>query len=136
MRAQGTFTVTSFEPASIEPAPEPVVTGLPLGIAVIEKAFDGEVKGRSTTVFTAVHDQSAGVGTYVALEAFEGSLNGAAGAFNFTHAATTTGSDRVDEHFAIVPSSGTGGLADIRGTGGLTIDADGTHSIWFEYERG
>ncbi len=38
------------------------------------------------------------------------------------------------EYFAIVPSSGTGQLAGISGTGGLVIDADGTHRIWLDYE--
>ncbi|HEX4089442.1 MAG TPA: DUF3224 domain-containing protein [Trebonia sp.] len=31
-------------------------------------------------------------------------------------------------------TSGTGQLAGIAGTGGLVIDADGTHRIWLEYE--
>jgi hypothetical protein len=52
------------------------------------------------------------------------------------HSASTTGSDRAGEYFAIVPSSGTGQLAGISGTGGLTIDADGTHRIWLDYEVG
>lgn len=34
----------------------------------------------------------------------------------------------------IVPGSGTGELAGITGTGGIEIDADGTHRVWFEYE--
>jgi len=136
MRAQGTFTVASFEPATLQPAPQPIATGLPLGVAVMEKRFAGEVEGRSATVFTSAFDPEAGVGSYVALETFEGSLNGVAGAFNFTHAATTTGADRAAEHFTIVPSSGTGGLAGIRRGGGLSVDADGTHAIWFEYELG
>jgi hypothetical protein len=56
------------------------------------------------------------------------------GTFNFTHAATTHGADRDAEHFVIVPSSGTGELTGIEGTGGLAIDDDGTHRIWFDYE--
>ena len=68
------------------------------------------------------------------MESFEGSLNGATGTFNFWHAASTTGADRGDEHFAIVPSSGTGELASITGGGGMAIDADGTHRVWFDYE--
>ena len=89
-----------------------------------------------STLFTAAFDQGTGVGTYVAMESFEGSVDGRAGAFNFAHSATTTGANREAEYFAIVPSSGTGALAGIRGTGGLEIEADGTHRIWFEYELG
>jgi hypothetical protein len=52
------------------------------------------------------------------------------------HSATTSGSDRGNEFFLIVPASGTGELAGITGTGGMAIDADGTHRMWFEYELG
>jgi hypothetical protein len=133
MRADATFTVESFVPVDQLPAPT-VVTGLPVGVAILEKRFAGEVVGRSSTLFTAAYDQTAGVGTYVAMESFEGSVGGKSGAFNFVHSATTTGADRSGEFFAIVPSSGTGELAGIVGSGGLTIDADGTHRMWFDYE--
>jgi uncharacterized protein DUF3224 len=133
MRADGTFIVKSFVPTGLVQDP-PVATRLPVGVARIEKRFEGEVAGRSSTLFTAAYDEAAGVGTYVALESFEGELNGRSGAFNFAHCATTTGDDRSAEFFTIVPASGSDELAGISGTGGLSIDADGTHRIWFEYE--
>lgn len=132
MRATGTFTVKAFVPTELKPEPA-VATGLPVGVATMEKQFEGDVVGRSATLFTAAYDQSTGVGTYVAMESFEGSLQGREGAFNFVHSATTSGSDRTAEFFTIVPSSGTGELAGITGGGGLAVDADGTHRIWFEY---
>ncbi|MEA2593393.1 MAG: hypothetical protein QOD62_3224 [Actinomycetota bacterium] len=133
MRADGTFSVKAFNPTSL--TPEPVIeTALPVGVAIIVKHFEGDITGRSATVFTAAFDQATGVGTYVAMESFEGSLDGKEGAFNFVHSASTAGSDRSAEYFAIVPSSGTGQLAGISGTGGLAIDPDGTHRIWFDYE--
>ena len=133
MRADGTFSVKSFVPAELVTDPA-VATGTPVGVATMEKLFDGEISGRSATLFTAAYDQAAGVGTYLAMESFEGSVNGRSGAFNFAHSATTSGSDRTNEFFVLVPSSGAGDLAGIRGTGGMAIDADGTHRIWFEYE--
>jgi hypothetical protein len=135
MRADGTFTVKAFVPTELVPEPA-VPTGLPVGVATIEKHFEGEVTGRSATLFTAAYDQTTGVGTYVAMESFEGSLNGRAGAFNFAHSATTTGSDRTAAFFTIVPSSGTGELTGISGSGGITVDADGTHRVWFDYDLG
>lgn len=135
MRANGTFSVKAFVPTELKPEP-PVVTGLPVGVATIEKHFEGEVTGRAATLFTAAYDQESGVGTYVAMESFEGSLHGRSGAFNFVHSATTSGSDRSAEFFHIVPASGTGDLAGISGTGGLAVDADGTHRIWLDYELG
>jgi hypothetical protein len=133
MRASGIFTVEAFVPAELTPEPPVVATGLPVGVASLEKRYEGEVSGRSATLFTAAYDQAAGVGTYVAMESFEGSLNGRSGAFTFVHSATTSGSDRTAEFFTVVPSSGTGELAGISGAGGMAVDADGTHRIWFEY---
>jgi hypothetical protein len=135
VRVTGTFKINSFKPTSLVPEPA-VTTGLPVGVSTLEKGYEGGVSGRSATLFTAAFDQATGVGTYVAMESFEGSLDGRAGAFNFVHSATTTGAKREGEYFAIVPSSGTGALVGIRGTGGLEIDADGTHRIWLEYELG
>ncbi|WP_330452648.1 MULTISPECIES: DUF3224 domain-containing protein [unclassified Streptomyces] len=133
MRASGTFTVNSFVPSELKPEPE-VVTALPVGVATIVKTFEGEVAGRSTTLFTAAFDQESGAGTYVAMESFEGALGGREGTFNFVHAASTTGDDRANEFFTIVPSSGTAALAGISGGGGLAVEEDGTHRIWFDFE--
>jgi Protein of unknown function (DUF3224) len=133
MRAAATFTVESFTPAALEPAPPEVTTALPVGVATIEKRFSGSVVGRSVTIFVAAFDQARGVGSYVAMESFEGALGGASGSFDFIHSASTSGADRADEHFLIVPSSGTGDLSAICGSGGMAIDADGTHRVWFDY---
>ncbi|KUO08586.1 DUF3224 domain-containing protein [Streptomyces sp. DSM 15324] len=135
MRASGTFSVHAFTPTGLKPEPE-VATALPVGVATMEKRYEGEVTGRSATLFTAAYDQATGVGTYVAMESFEGALHGREGAFNFVHSATTTGGDRSAEFFTVVPSSGTGALTGITGGGGLTVEADGTHRVWFEYELG
>ena len=115
MRATGEFRVESFNAVPLQaPGPE-IATALPVGVATMEKRYEGDISGRSTTIFTAAFDQSSGVGTYVAMESFEGSLDGHAGTFNFTHAASTSGADRAHEHFLIVPESGTGALATISG---------------------
>ncbi len=135
MRAAGTFTVHNFTPTELAPTPA-IATAAPVGVATMDKRFAGEVSGRSATLFTAAYDQDAGVGTYVAMESFEGSVGGRSGAFNFAHSATTTGADRGVEFFVIVPGSGVGELAGITGAGGISIDADGVHHIWFDYELG
>jgi uncharacterized protein DUF3224 len=135
MRASGTFSVVTFTPTAVTPEPA-IETALPVGVSTMEKSFAGEIAGRSATVFTAAFDQERGLGTYLAMESFDGTLHGRAGTFNFVHSATTTGTDRTGEFFTIVPSSGTGDLAGITGTGGLSVDADGTHRIWFDYELG
>lgn len=130
-----TFTVNTFVPAELKPEPA-VSTGTPVGVATMEKLFQGEVVGRAATLFTAAFDDATGVGTYVAMESFEGSVGGREGSFNFVHSASTSGNDRTAEFFTIVPSSGTGELTGISGAGGLAVDDDGTHRIWFDYEIG
>jgi hypothetical protein len=135
MRADGTFSVKSFIPTELVPDPD-VPTAVPVGVATMRKEFDGEIAGRSSTLFTAALDQQAGVGTYVAMESFAGSIAGREGSFNFAHSATTHGTDRAADFFVIAPAGGTGDLAGITGTGGIAIDADGTHRIWLEYELG
>ncbi|WP_371681223.1 DUF3224 domain-containing protein [Streptomyces sp. NBC_01276] len=134
MRTAGTFKVVSFTPASLVPEPA-VETALPVGVATLEKHYEGEgLEGRSATLFTAAFDQASGIGTYVAMESFEGSLEGREGAFNFVHSATTDGGPhRGTDHFLIVPGSGTAALAGITGSGGLLVEEDGTHRVWFEY---
>ena len=132
MRVDGTFTTHAFTPADVAPSVA-VRTGAEVGVATMEKRYAGDVDGVSATVFTAAFDQASGVGTYVAMESFDGTLGGVAGTFNFAHLASTRGSERFDEAFVLVPGSGTGGLAGITGTGGLRVDDDGTHRVWFDY---
>ncbi|MEU7305665.1 DUF3224 domain-containing protein [Streptomyces sp. NPDC007206] len=134
MRASGTFKVADFTPA---PVPSPAIeTAVPVGLATMNKQYEGEVVGRSATLFTAAFDQSTGTGTYVAMESFEGELHGQSGAFNFAHSATTLGEGRQGDFFIIVPGSGTGELVGITGAGGIAVDPDGTHRIWFDYDLG
>jgi hypothetical protein len=133
MRVSGTFSVKSFVPTTVAPDP-PIVTALPVGVALMEKHYEGEISGRSATLFTSAFDQASGSGTYVAMESFEGTVGDREGAFNFVHSASTSGSDRTGEFFTIVAGSGTGGLAGISGAGGMTVDADGTHRVWLEYQ--
>lgn len=131
MQATGTFTVADFTPVSV-PA-SPISTAAPVGVATMTKTFDGEIVGIASTLFTAAYDQSTGVGTYLAMESFDGRLRDRAGTFNFAHSATTTGADRQHEFFLIVPGSGTGDLAGITGGGALVIDDDGTHHVDLDY---
>lgn len=130
--AEGTFEVTSFAPLPDAP-PTGIETAMSLGVATIEKSFSGAVQGRSVAIFTGAQGTATTAGSYVALEAFTGSIDGRAGAFNFAHAASTHGEDRFAEVFFIVESSGTEGLTGITGGGSITIDADGTHRIRFDY---
>jgi uncharacterized protein DUF3224 len=133
MLTTSTFTVESFEPTELTPPATRTATAV--GVARMVKQFRGGLEGRAETLFTSAFDQETGVGTYVAMESFEGSLDGRSGAFNFAHSATTDGgSARFHELVVIVPGSGTGELAGISGTGRMRIEDDGTHRLDLDYE--
>jgi len=132
MRTDCTFTVEEFTP--VDWAPE-IETALGVGHAHLVKRFAGGLSGRSITQFSYAYDNETGVGSYVAVESFEGTVDDHGGTFNFIHSATTLGQgERLHEMFLVVPGSGTGGLAGVTGTGALTIDEDGTHRIALDYE--
>lgn len=133
MRASAIFSVLSFVPTPVTPDPA-ITTALPVGVSLMEKHYEGAIAGRSATIFTAAFDPASGSGTYLAMESFEGSVDGRSGACNFVHSASTGGADRTDDFFLIVAGSGTGELTGITGSGGLTIDAEGVHRIWFDYD--
>ncbi len=133
MRTSGTFSVATFEPTDVTGEPK-IETALPIGLARMEKVYDGDVSGRSATLFTAAFDQATGRGTYIAMEAFEGSVDGRPGTFAYVHSATTSGADRSHEFFLVVPGSGTGELAGISGDGSMAVDEDGTHRVTLDYE--
>jgi hypothetical protein len=130
---KGTFTTQDFKPSPVKPIPH-ILTGLPTGISTMEKIYSGSISGHSTTIFLAAFDPEKGVGTYVAMESFEGKLDDRKGAFNFIHSAATKAKNRTNEFFTIVEGSGTEALTGIRGKGGIAIDEDGTHRIWFDLE--
>ncbi|MEP6632212.1 MAG: DUF3224 domain-containing protein [Lapillicoccus sp.] len=135
MRTHGTFAVASFEASTLTPPPLDITVGAPVGVAVMEKVYAGGVEGHSATIFTSAFDMATGVGTYVALESFEGRLDDRTGGFAFVHSATTTGADRAREMFVIVPGTGVGELVGITGGGGMDTNAD-PHPVWFDYELG
>ncbi len=116
------------------PAGAPAIeVGLPAGMSTMVKTYAGPVHGRSLTLFTAAFDQTNGAGTYVAMELFEGKVEGRSGTFAFLHSASTQGpGDRSEEFGRIVPNSGTGELASIKGTVRLVIDGRSERMI-FDY---
>ena len=133
MLSTSTFTTSDFDVTDYTPD---ITTALPTGHLRMRKTYAGDVAGRSVTQFTSAFDQDSGVGTYVAMESFEGTVTGRHGAFNFVHAASTSGADRANEYGLIVPGSGTDELAGIEGSVRLTIDADGTHHMEFSHNLG
>jgi hypothetical protein len=127
--ATGFFTVSDFTPTDYSSG---VTTAVGVGHAHMVKTFTGEMDGRALTQFSYAFSAETGVGTYVAMESFEGTINGRSGTFNFAHSATTQGASRENEYFTIVPTSGTAELAGIIGTGTILMDG-GPERVVLEY---
>ena len=91
-------------------------------------ALDGTSKGQMLSIGTA----TTGSAVYVAIERVEATLDGQPGTFSLHHTGIMNrGTPTLT--IAVVPDSGTGALAGIRGT--MSIDIrDNQHFYSFEYE--
>jgi hypothetical protein len=135
MHSTSTFTVETFETTDL--VPPDTQTGTPVAVARMVKQFRGGLEGSAETLFTSAFDQEKGVGTYVAMESFTGTLDGRTGTLNIAHTATTDGGpERLHEVVVIVPESGTGDLTGVTGTGRMRIEEDGSHHLDLDYELG
>jgi len=109
------FEITSFEHA---PYDEPA-EGLPMGRGTVHKRFSGRLEGTSVTEMLTV-----GEAGYVASERVQGTLEGRTGTFALQHGGVDDESgQRAFGH--VVPGSGTGELAGLRGDAAYAHDEAG-----------
>jgi hypothetical protein len=125
--ARGIFEVKL---APLDPADE-AGDGNLLGRLSIDKVITGDLQAITRGQMLSALTATKGSAGYVAIERVTGTLHGRHGSFVLQH---TGRMERGAQSLAIhvVPDSGTGGLAGLRGTFGLTI-ADGVHSYELEY---
>ena len=128
MHATGTFQVTMGKADASE-----IGQAAGIGRMTIDKVWSGAVEGTSKGEMLMATEPS-GAMVYVAIERMTVKVNGKSGTFVFRHGATMLGSDPGNSvlEVNVVPASGTGELAGIEGTLGITIDASG-HHYDFEY---
>ena len=87
----------------------------------------GEARGQMLATRTG----TPGSAGYVALDRFEGTLDGRVGGFSLQHSGTMDrGAPTLSIH--VIPDSGTGELAGLRGTLAIRIE-DGAHFYDFDY---
>ena len=128
--AKATITVRRYEPVpSDQPADGPALVRVH-----VEEDFSGDITGSGVVEFLQVlrNDQSA---SFVGMERVDGVLAGRRGTFVLQDEGTVTGSS-VDGRWFVVPGSGTGELAGLRGEGGFAAelgqDATVTLEYWFD----
>lgn len=122
----GTFTI------QMHPEP-PYGTdgGVTLGRVRFEKQFSGPLTATSEVHMLAVRTATEGSAGYVASERIVGSVDGRAGSFVVMHTGVM---DRGQSALSIVivPDSGTGALAGIRGTMDIAV-IEGEHRYTLRY---
>ena len=129
-RAKANIAVHVYEPAAYEePAQGPVVSRIH-----VEETFSGDIEGGGVVEFL----QSASAGgsaSFVGIERITGTLAGLRGTFLLQDAGVVQG-DVVSGEWFVIPGSGTGELAGLRGTGGFRANlGEGAETFldyWFE----
>jgi hypothetical protein len=129
-RATGVISVRVYEPTAYDsPVEGPVLSRIH-----VEESFSGDIEGEGVVEFlqSAAADGSA---SFVGIERVTGSLVGRSGTFLLQDQGTVTG-DQVRGDWFVVPGSGTGELAGLRGDGGfhatLGEGAEVHLDYWFE----
>lgn len=105
--------------------------GVTLGRLRFEKHFSGPLTATSEVHMLAVRTATEGSAGYVASERIVGSVDGRAGSFVVMHTGVM---DRGQSSLSIVivPDSGTGALAGIRGTMDIAV-IEGEHRYTLRY---
>ena len=124
--AQGTFEI-QFQPqtSNLESADHQ------FGRLTFNKAFSGSLSGPSKGEMLSCKSSVDGSAGYVALEMFEGILDGRSGSFVLQHSSTL---DRgaPQQAIMVVPDSGTGQLSGLSGRLEINI-VEGKHLYTFHY---
>jgi Protein of unknown function (DUF3224) len=124
-----------IEVQTYDPQPYEEVDGGPNLVEVhVTETFSGDIEGQGEVRFLqAVRDD--GSASFVGIERVVGSIAGRQGSFLLQDAGTLEGNTVKGDWF-VIPSSGTGELAGLRGEGGFEAElgqhADITLDYWFE----
>ena len=102
-----------------------------LGRMALDKHYHGPLEGGSRGEMLTGGDYSKGSAGYVAMERFEGTLDGRQGGFALQHNATMD-QGRMLLNVVVVPGSGSGALQGINGQMQI-VAAGGKHTYVLEY---
>lgn len=120
-RARGTFHVEHHPAPPAAEFPE-----VKIDRTRVEKRFFGALVGDGQVEMLSARP-SPGDAAYVAIERITGAVDGRPGTFACAHLATMRGGESESHHIVLIPGSGTGELAGIRGSMTITMSADAHH---------
>ena len=128
--AEGTIEVKTYTPTTFDERP-----GAPSMVEIIiTEAFSGDISATGAVRFVQALRPDGG-GTFCGIERVDGSLAGRSGSFLLQDAGTFEGST-VEGSWFVIPRSGTGELAGLRGEGSFGAElgqqAHWTLDFWFE----
>jgi uncharacterized protein DUF3224 len=130
VRINGVITVHKYEPAAYDQPGE----GPALMRIHVEETFSGDIEGEGVAEFLQVA-RADGSASFVGVERVAGSVAGKEGTFVLQDSGTVEGKVVSGEWF-VVPGSGTGELAGLRGTGGFRANLGENAQVhldhWFE----
>jgi hypothetical protein len=129
-RAKAVITVHKYEPAAYEePAEGPALTRIH-----VEESFSGDISGHGVVEFLQAA-RADGAASFVGIERVTGVVGGREGTFLLQDAGTVQDSIVIGDWF-VIPGSGTGKLAGLRGSGGFRANlGEGAQvhlDYWFE----
>lgn len=129
-RATAVITVHTYEPAAYdEPAQGPTLARIH-----VEESFSGDISGDGTVEFLQAA-QADGTASFVGIERVTGTIAGRSGTFLLQDAGTVQ-DNIVSGGWFVIPGSGTGELAGLRGTGDFRANlGEGAQvhlDYWFE----
>jgi hypothetical protein len=130
-RANGKIAVKTYEPTVFDEAP----AGPTLSDIHVTETFSGDINGDGVVHFVQAA-QADGSATFVGIERVRGSIGGKdgkrSGTFLLQDHGTVVGKQVKGEWF-VVPGSGTGDLAGLRGEGGFEAELGQHATIWLDY---
>jgi len=126
-RANATITVSTYEPVPYEePAEGPVLSRIH-----VEESFSGDIEADGVVEFLQA-SRPDGTASFVGIERVTGTIAGRSGSFLLQDSGTVAGGVVSGDWF-VVPGSGTGELAGLRGTGGFRANLGEGAEVTLDY---
>jgi hypothetical protein len=126
-RANAVITVHNYEPATYgEPA-----EGMSLTRIHVEESFSGDISGEGAVEFLQAANAD-GTASFVGIERVTGTIAAKHGTFLLQDAGTVH-SNIVSGDWFVIPGSGTGDLAGLRGTGGFRANLGEGAQVHLDY---
>jgi hypothetical protein len=125
--ASAVITVHKYEPVAYEePAEGPVLTRIH-----VQESFTGDISGEGVVEFLQA-GRADGSASFVGIERVAGAVGDRTGTFLLQDAGTVQG-NVVSGDWFVIPGSGTGQLAGLRGEGGFRANLGESAQVHLDY---